>query len=330
VSCAYAELSQATSVKAPRAPATTRTATRRRRERMTYSDRDGGEGHEVRRRAGVATPYPCPPSRTTSLDGSRSDTVGYGNEMDASRAARRRYRSWEIAVGSTFMAVAIMLTTLVIAKVSPVDVLDVRWATWLADHRAEVIEDAAVWLSLLGGGGVMWPVIGVVVVGLAYTRRSEALVVFALTMSTAQLFIGPLKSLVARARPDDALIVTSGLSFPSGHTVTAAAFSFGLVVALTPLTRTRVVWYVVALAWTVCMGLSRTVVGAHWLSDTIAGALYGCGLALLWSGVVGLAVLRRYPAAAPPATRLPALERPQPPPDDDSPTDESTPAQRGI
>jgi membrane-associated phospholipid phosphatase len=227
--------------------------------------------------------------------------------MNASRTARQRYRIREVAVGGAFLLLAIVLTALVIAMVSPIDALDVRWSTWLADHRAEVIEDAAVWLALLGGGGVMWPTIGVVVIALAYTRRSEALVVFALTISTAQLFVGPLKALVARARPDDALIVTSGLSFPSGHTVTAAAFSFGLLVALTPLSRTRVVWYVVALAWTVCMGLSRTIVGAHWLSDTIGGALYGCGLALLWSGVVGLVVIRWYATAQPPATRLPAV-----------------------
>jgi membrane-associated phospholipid phosphatase len=222
-----------------------------------------------------------------------------------------RYRVWEVAIGETCIALAVLLTALVIAKVSPIDALDVRWATWLADHRTELIEDASVWLSLLGGGGVMWPAIGVIVVGLAYTRRSESLIVFALTISTAQLFIGPLKAIVARARPDDALIVTSGLSFPSGHTVTAAAFSFGLVVAMTPLTRTRVVWYALALVWTVCMGLSRTVVGAHWLSDTIGGTLYGIGLACLWSGVVGLIVLRRYPSVQPPATRLPALDQPE-------------------
>jgi membrane-associated phospholipid phosphatase len=228
--------------------------------------------------------------------------------MTASRAERRRYRTWEAAFGAAFMVIGMLLTGLVLAKVTPIDALDVRWATWLADHRTTLIEDVSVWLSLLGGGGVMWVTIGVVVVALAYTRRSEALVVFALTIATAQLFIGPLKAFVARARPDDALIVTSGLSFPSGHTVTAAAFSFGLVVALTPLTRTRAVWYAVALVWTVAMGLSRTVVGAHWLIDTIGGALYGSGLALLWSGLVGLVVIRRYAASAPPATRLSALE----------------------
>ncbi len=236
--------------------------------------------------------------------------------MNTSPGARRRYRMWEVAIGETLLAVAILLTAFVVAKVSPVDALDVRWATWLGDHRSEWIEDAALWLSLLGGGGVMWAAIGVAVVWLALTRRSEAIVVFALTIATAQLCIGPLKALVARARPDDALIVTSGLSFPSGHTVTAAAFSFGLVVAMTPLTRTRAVWYVVAFGWTVAMGLSRTVVGAHWLSDTIGGALYGCGLALLWSGVVGLVVVRRFATAQPPATRLPALRQREPEPDD--------------
>src|SRR5215207_10290157 len=114
--------------------------------------------------------------------------------MTESEQERRIYRKCEMAIGVTFMTLAIVLTVLVLTELSPINWLDVGWATWLGDHRREWIEDTALTLSQLGSGGVMWPVIGVTIVALAYTRRSEALAVFALTILSAQLFVGPLKA----------------------------------------------------------------------------------------------------------------------------------------
>jgi len=88
-----------------------------------------------------------------------------------------------------------------------------------------------------------------------------------------------LKSATGRPRPYQVLRdIRAGIdpldafSFPSGHTLHAVAFS---VVA---------VFYVPALApvlvpFTLLIGLSRVVLGLHYPSDVLAGAILGAGVA---------------------------------------------------
>ncbi len=50
----------------------------------------------------------------------------------------------------------------------------------------------------------------------------------------------------------------------------------------------------------VVMALSRVYLRAHWLSDTVAGALLGAGLALGWPALLTMLRGRARPAAAGP------------------------------
>jgi membrane-associated phospholipid phosphatase len=51
------------------------------------------------------------------------------------------------------------------------------------------------------------------------------------------------------------------------------------------------------------MALSRVYLRAHWLADTVAGALVGAGLALGWPAL--LTALRGRPEPLPPSCQAP-------------------------
>ena len=71
------------------------------------------------------------------------------------------------------------------------------------------------------------------------------------------------------------LSIESG-SFPSGHVANAATLAALLAIILWRW------WVVVAGAvYVVLMALSRTYLGAHWISDTVGGLLIGAGVALI-------------------------------------------------
>ena len=144
----------------------------------------------------------------------------------------------------------------------------------------------AVVLSWLGSGLVNWPLRGLAVVFLAWKRHWVRLAAFLLAVLTSELFIGPVKALYDRPRPPDPLIATTAASFPSGHAVSTAVTAVGLVLVLAHPGPERWRWEVRAVVFTGIMALSRVYLRAHWLSDTVAGALVGAGLALGWPALL--------------------------------------------
>ena len=60
----------------------------------------------------------------------------------------------------------------------------------------------------------------------------------------------------------------------------------GLVLVLARPGPSRWRWEVRAVVFAGLMALSRVYLRAHWLSDTVAGALVGAGLALGWPAVL--------------------------------------------
>ena len=155
----------------------------------------------------------------------------------------------------------------------------------------------AVALSWLGSGLVNWPLRAAALLLLAWRRHWLRLAAFALAVLTSELFIGPGKSAVDRPRPPGSLIETSAASFPSGHAIATAVTAVGLVLVLASPGRTRWRWEVNAVLFTSVMALSRVYLRAHWLSDTVAGALLGAGLALGWPAVL-MALRHRRDASA--------------------------------
>ena len=156
----------------------------------------------------------------------------------------------------------------------------------------------AVALSWLGSVWVNWPLRILAVLLLAWRRHWLRLGAFALSVVTSEALIGTVKAAVDRPRPPGALIATSAAAFPSGHAVASAVTAVGLVLVLAPPGKARWRWEVYAVVFTSVMALSRVYLRAHWLSDTVAGALLGAGLALGFPALL-LAVRERQQRLAP-------------------------------
>lgn len=96
------------------------------------------------------------------------------------------------------------------------------------------------------------------------------------------------KAVFSRPRPDllGAVLEEPGFSFPSGHSMSNAAFSLALTLIFW---RTHVRWPValVALLWALLIGSSRNYLGVHYPTDVLVGFLASTA----W--VYGLYVLMR-------------------------------------
>ena len=218
-------------------------------------------------------------------------------QRDLRMFERRRHAQ---LVGGVLLAVAVVLTIIVaIDPSSPaVQSLDDRWMRWMVRARSPGWVHAAKLVSAVGATRVTLPVRLLVVAALAWRRRWLQLTAFVAAVLTSELCIGPLKALVDRPRPPASLITTSGAAFPSGHAVAGAVTAFGVIVVLVRAAPRRFWAIGLAAAFTGLMASSRTYLAAHWLTDTIAGACIGTGLALVWPASLELARARWRPAVS--------------------------------
>jgi membrane-associated phospholipid phosphatase len=121
-------------------------------------------------------------------------------------------------------------------------------------------------------------------------RHRWSAAAFMLTVVLGQnLLANGVKLLVRRERPPvvPPLAPGTGFSYPSGHTTAAAATYAALALLLGRGRRWPVrVWLAVAaIGVTVCVALSRVLLGFHWLTDVIGGAALGLG----WFAVCAVA-----------------------------------------
>ncbi|UUT34713.1 phosphatase PAP2 family protein [Microbacterium elymi] len=139
------------------------------------------------------------------------------------------------------------------------------------------------------GGAILTMI--VIPAALAIMGRWRSMLFFLSTsLVGALLFAQTMKNLVDRPRPaaDAALGLYAPLfqvdhgSFPSGHAVTAGALVFGIA-ALIPASRhiARRTWWIIGALLMIGMIWQRTLINAHWLSDTVVGLAAGASAALL-------------------------------------------------
>ena len=196
-------------------------------------------------------------------------------------------------------AVIVVLTAALFVAVAEPGVLahiqhiDDAWLRLMRSSRSGPVTAFAMVLNVLGLVSVTLPVRIVIAGFLALRRRWWHLAAFALAIAVSEVLIGILKGIYDRARPPGSLVATSGTSFPSGHSIAASVTVVAAVIALVPPGRRRAAWGAAAVVFSILMALSRAYLGAHWLSDAVAGVLLGTSCALLAALAVGMLQRRR-------------------------------------
>ncbi|WP_082589940.1 phosphatase PAP2 family protein [Agromyces sp. Soil535] len=195
--------------------------------------------------------------------------------------AQRLGRRVPFVSGVVAVVAAALLGVVIMARSGGLPfAFDEEWAADLVALRGPVGDVFAYFMNALGGGVVgvfLVPVVAAVVLLIA--RRPWGALYFIVASAASALVVQILKNVFGRARPEDIMVTSDTGSFPSGHVANAATIAVALGVIV------PAVWvWVLGGVYTVLMAVSRTYLGAHWLSDTIGGLLVGAGVALvLWS-----------------------------------------------
>jgi membrane-associated phospholipid phosphatase len=202
-------------------------------------------------------------------------------EVAAEPAAKRVTQRWPLISGAGALVLAVVLGALIVLRGGGRPLwIDNEWLAELVEHRSAFWDVPSLVMNYVGAGIIGVFVIPIlIVVILVLIKRPWAAGYYLLATLIGSGLVQLLKHLFGRARPDEILVTSDFGSFPSGHVANAAVMATSLGIIFPK------VWvWVLGVIYTVVMLLSRTYLGAHWLSDTIGGMLLGVGVAIvLWA-----------------------------------------------
>lgn len=179
--------------------------------------------------------------------------------------------------------------------------IDHAWAGVMESIRVPPLTTIGVALNTLGGTTVSIAIIVLALVWLLYHRLPWALLTVVAASGVTVALTQACKWWISRPRPESMIVESDFGSFPSGHSATTVMLMavFALLI--------RKHWFtVLAVVYSLTMMLSRNYLGAHWLTDVIAGASIGLAVTLLVWAFTGNRVRRELRRAA---NRAPGTHR---------------------
>lgn len=213
---------------------------------------------------------------------------GQNGPMDDASVNGRRRALVLLGVGLALIAVSCALGLWIFLRGEEPFTIDAWWNALVADWYSPVLTGFARVMDWLGGG---WFAVLAVPLGgavaLVLLRRPWAAAYFLAAEAASAGAVQVLKHLFGRVRPEDIIVIADYGSYPSGHVANAATLA---VAAFVIFPRTGVA--IVGAAWVVLMAFSRTYLHAHWLSDTVGGAMVGAGAALLVAAAFAVPMAR--------------------------------------
>ena len=206
--------------------------------------------------------------------------------------ARRRRPQWTEHLTKRRLAVLGVLTLAVGGIKLIEDVLakesgpvDEAILCFIRDHVPAALNGFFVVVTFSGSARFLMPVAVVATTALLVARRRFEAVLVCATVITATLVVWGMKAVVGRARP--ALWEAQwywGSSFPSGHTLSTAAFATAAALCVARIwPDAGRVAMTLAVLWTCLVAVSRLVLGVHWPSDVLVALCLGFFIPLMIS-----------------------------------------------
>lgn len=193
-------------------------------------------------------------------------------------------------MGILSFVVALVVTTFVVTQNSTLLAID-EWTNSSVNDWARGAGwpvEIASWIGIATGPVFSVAYSLVVVVGFALAGRRRWAILIATAGIAGVTVAESLKLVIARPRPPGAELYAHDLdkSFPSGHATAGIYLYVCLAVILILLAKSqdRSLLHGVGIAlfvFGILIGVSRIVLGVHWLSDVVAGWLLGSATLLL-------------------------------------------------
>ena len=154
---------------------------------------------------------------------------------------------------------------------------DVRFALWLHDHSSGGLVSFFRVVTNAGNTIVLLVLAAAVVTLFARAGRTHAAATLILALGGAAILNGLLKLLFHRSRPEVAFVHLATYSFPSGHAaVTTATFTtLAFLIGRRSTRRRSAAMGAAAVGLIALVDFSRLYLGAHYLSDVLAGTSFG-------------------------------------------------------
>ena len=161
--------------------------------------------------------------------------------------------------------------------------------------RFEPLDPLVRFITALGNGGLLWIMLGIILLIYKKTRVQSLYLLPTLGIATAINNLA-IKNIVMRVRPYEVIEgltilipMEASWSFPSGH----ACSSFAVATALFLAFPGRGAWAYIPAA---LIALSRLYVGVHYPTDIIVGALVGTVVAIICHRLYALILSRQSTA----------------------------------
>ncbi|WP_420335112.1 VTT domain-containing protein [Roseibium sp.] len=180
----------------------------------------------------------------------------------------------------------------IVGEVSPGEPMvraDLAILNFFDSVRSTAGDKIMVFFTMLGDGIVVTAVTVVVAAYLFGRKAWRRGIGFIIAMAGTAMFVPLFKLILHRSRPIELYAGADAYSFPSGHaTLTAVLFGISAVLIAHDLNRwLKATVFTVSATLVITIGFSRIYLGAHWMSDVLAGLLFGTAMVSAFAFVFG-------------------------------------------